>query len=187
FCVCTSPVTTAIRISAPRSASVRSSSSVFPEPGEETRLKLGTRSARRRARTRAAISSLRAMTRSRTSIVLTRIVHQLQISQVQGIPQFAANPQRRAAEGRLGEERLQAEREILRLDSGLIAHGDADGYEPAAVHPEPLFGHPADLEGDAHLMHAATPRPSPRPDSRATPALPTRLRSRRPARAPTPD
>ena len=50
FCVCTSPVTTAMPSSSPNAASVRSSSIVFPDPGDDTRLKAVTPcSARRRA------------------------------------------------------------------------------------------------------------------------------------------
>ena len=66
FWVCTSPVTTAIPSSSPRASRVRSRSRVFPEPGEETRLKVVTPASVRRRRTSAARASRWRESRSPT-------------------------------------------------------------------------------------------------------------------------
>jgi hypothetical protein len=124
----------------------------LPEPGEETRLNVGT-PRRSGARTRPAISSLRAMTRSRTSIVLTVIVGHLQIAEVQGVAELPQDSRLGTAERRLSEQRLETERKILRLDTGVIADRDAKRHEGIGRLTQPLLGQAADLECDAHLMH----------------------------------
>src|SRR5690606_26238055 len=114
FWVCTSPVTTAIGSSASSAASVRSSSSVFPEPGEETRLSATVPAAARRARTSAAYSSFFAIYRSRTSIVRTAIV-ELQVVEPQLVAGHRHQHRPRAGEGGHPEQGLQAEGEVLPL------------------------------------------------------------------------
>src|SRR5512143_1616184 len=157
FWVCTSPVITLSTSSWPRSASVRSSRSVLPAPGDETRFSAGTCDASRRSRTCSASSSSLAMIRSRTSIVRTAIVH-LQIREAQHRTGPAQDQRTRAPKRRLIQQRLQTELEVPDLYPGVVADLDADGaHRRECVRAEALLGHAADLERQAELMHAPEP------------------------------
>src|SRR5512141_1314143 len=101
---------TAMSISSPRAASVFSSSVVLPAPGDETRLIAVTPCAARRERTSPAISLLRAITRSRTSIFRTAIVD-LQVCNTQHIAGAAKNHGLGSFERRCREHGLEAELE----------------------------------------------------------------------------
>src|SRR5512134_130020 len=146
FWVCTSPVTTARRRVLPRSARVRSSSAVLPAPGDEIRLNAGTPARASRVRTPAASSSLRAMTRSRTSIVRTAIVD-LQIADAQHVAGAPLDQRRRAGERRRPQQGLEAERQAAELDPGVVAHLEthrAQGRQ--RLEPQALLRDAADLE-----------------------------------------
>src|SRR5512141_3429797 len=108
---------TAMSISRPSAARVRSRSVVFPEPGDETRLIAVTPCFPRSERTSPAISLLRVITRSRTSILRTAIVD-LQISHAQHIAGAAEDLRLRSLEGRRREHGLETKLETGWLDAG---------------------------------------------------------------------
>src|SRR4030095_3741547 len=99
----------------------------FPAPGDETRLNAATSCAASRARTCAAKSSLRAITRSRTSIVWIAIVH-LQVRDLEHVASTAHDGALCAAERRCREHGIEAELQGRRLDASRRAnlHGDRD-------------------------------------------------------------
>jgi len=96
------------------------------DPQIVTRLNDGTPEACSRCRTTAASSSFRAITRSRTSIVRTAIIH-LQVGHPEVRARQGGEFRPRAGERHVGEQRLQAEPEVLELDPRVLAHLDRDG------------------------------------------------------------
>src|ERR1035437_6760316 len=144
-----------MRSSSPRASSVRSSSVVLPDPGEDTRLSAAMPASCSCRRTVAAISSFFAMTRSRTSIVRTAIIH-LQV----GEPEIRTGTRDDRGDGpgkrRCVEQRLETEPEVLHLDIGIVANLDADSPQLAdGPRLEVRLRHAAYLQREAQLVHAS--------------------------------
>src|SRR5664279_413603 len=152
---------TAISSSSPRAARVASRSVVLPAPGDDTRLIAATPWAARVDLTSAAISSLRAITRSRTSIVRTAIVD-LQIRHAQHVASAGQDVRLGSGERRSGEHGLEAELEARRLDARALADVDGNGHELRRGSAELFFGDAGDLHRDTHLVHGAATRGSQR-------------------------
>src|SRR6185503_10224531 len=105
-----------------------SSNIVFPDPGEETRLKAVTSCSASRRRISPASSSFFAITRSRTSIVRIAIIHLVEVDAKVGSGagnQFGA----RGAEGGLCQQRIEAERKVCWFETGVVPYDHAHGTE----------------------------------------------------------
>src|SRR6185503_17401209 len=130
-----------------------SSNIVFPDPGEETRLKAVMSCSASRRRTSLASSSFFAITRSRTSIVRIVIIHLVEVDAKVGSGarnQFSTS----RTEGGLRQEHVEAEREVGGLETGVIAHDHADTTQVRLLtRRESLLDQAADLEGHTEFMH----------------------------------
>ena len=81
------------------------------------------------------------------------MVGHLEITEMQGVAALPQDSRHGTSEWRVREQRLETERKILRLDTGVIANRDAECHEGIRRLAQPLLGQATDLEGDAHLMH----------------------------------